>query len=124
VGGTRRRASAGVTAAQALEVQRRKHHELESRKLGIPGFETAGETVKKPALHVAITRYLEQIDALKKPSTHRKYEAVLNRFRIDGVRAKRILAAYDPDLGDRSCTPDLESHALAHKEHSAGPVIV
>jgi hypothetical protein len=29
VGGTRRRVSAGVTAAQALEVQRRKHHELE-----------------------------------------------------------------------------------------------
>jgi hypothetical protein len=80
VGGTRRRVSAGVTAAQALEVQRRKHHELEGRKLGIPGFETAGETIKKPALHVAITKYLEQIEALKKPNTHRKYEAVLNRF--------------------------------------------
>jgi hypothetical protein len=80
VGGTRRRVSAGVTAAQALEVQRRKHHELEGRKLGIPGFETAGETVKRPALHVAITKYLEQIEALKKPNTHRKYEAVLNRF--------------------------------------------
>jgi hypothetical protein len=49
-GGTRRRVSAGVTAAQALEVQRRKHHELEGRKLGIPGFETAGETVKKAVL--------------------------------------------------------------------------
>jgi Phage integrase, N-terminal SAM-like domain len=47
---------------------------------GIPGFETAGETVKKPALHVAISKYLEQIAALKKPNTHRKYEAVLNRF--------------------------------------------
>ena len=33
VGGTRRRVSAGVTAAQALEAQRRKHHELEGRKL-------------------------------------------------------------------------------------------
>src|SRR5216683_2182741 len=58
VSGTRRRVSAGVTAAQALEVQRRKHHEL----------------------HVAIAKYLEQIEALKKPNTHRKYEAVLNRF--------------------------------------------
>ncbi len=67
-GGTRRRVSAGVTAAQALEVQRRKHHELEGRKLGIPGFETAGETVKKPALHIAIAKYLEQIDALKSPT--------------------------------------------------------
>src|SRR5580693_2399806 len=38
VGGICRRVSAGVTAAQALEVQRRKHHELESRKLGIPGL--------------------------------------------------------------------------------------
>ena len=56
VGGTRRRVSAGVTAAQALEVQRRKHHELEGRKLGIPGFETAGEAVKKPGLHVAIAK--------------------------------------------------------------------
>ena len=34
----------------------------------------------KPALHVAITKYLEQIEVLKKPNTHRKYEAVLNRF--------------------------------------------
>jgi hypothetical protein len=79
-GGTRRRAGAGVTTAQALEAQRRKHHELEGRKLGIPGFETAGETIKKPPLHVAIVKYLEQIDALKKPNTHRKYEAVLKRF--------------------------------------------
>ena len=80
LGGTRRRAGAGVTTAQALEAQRRKRHELEGRKLGVPGFETAGEAVKKPPLHVAITKYLEQIDALKKHNTHRKYEAVLNRF--------------------------------------------
>jgi hypothetical protein len=43
MGGTRRRESAGVTTAQALEAQRRKRHELEGRKLGVPGFETAGE---------------------------------------------------------------------------------
>jgi hypothetical protein len=79
-GGTRRRVSAGVTAAQALEVQRRKHHELEGRKLGIPGFETAGETVKKPALHVAITKYLEQIEAAQKAQHSSQYAAVLNRF--------------------------------------------
>lgn len=80
VGGTRRREGAGVTAAQALEAQRRRRHELEGRKLGVPGFETAGEATKKAPLHIAITTYLEQIDALKKPNTHRKYEAVLNRF--------------------------------------------
>lgn len=78
--GKRRRESAGVTAAQALEAQRRKKHELEGRALGVPGFEQAGETPKKPALHVAVAKYLEQIEALKKPNTHRKYEAVLDRF--------------------------------------------
>ena len=51
VGDTRRRVSAGVTAAQALEVQGRKHYELEGRKLGIPGFETAVETVKTRRHH-------------------------------------------------------------------------
>ena len=55
-GGTRRRVSAGVTAAQALGVQRRKHHELEGRKLGIPGLKQPAETVKKPALIDAAQR--------------------------------------------------------------------
>ena len=53
-GGKRRRESAGVTAAQALEAQRRKRHELEGRKLGVPGFELAGEKPKTPALHIAV----------------------------------------------------------------------
>jgi hypothetical protein len=74
--GKRRRESAGITAAQALEAQRRKRHELEGRRLGIPGFEVAGEAPKAPALHIAIRDYLAQIEALKKPNTHRKYEAV------------------------------------------------
>ena len=60
MGGTRRREGAGVTAAQALEAQRRKRHELEGRNLGVPGFETAGEAIKKAPLHIAITKYLEQ----------------------------------------------------------------
>lgn len=79
-GGKRRRESAGVTAAQALEAQRRKRHQLEGRQLGVPGFELAGETPKLPALHIAVRDYLAQIEALKKPNTHRKYEAVLGRF--------------------------------------------
>ena len=90
-GGKRRRESAGVTAAQALEAQRRKRHELEGRKLGVPGFETAGETVKKPALHVAVNKYLEQIEALKKPKTHRKYEAVLKRLKVDDRKSAMAL---------------------------------
>jgi hypothetical protein len=80
MGGKRRRASAGITAAQALEAQRRKTHELEGRERGLPGFEQAGETIKKPPLHVAVRKYLERIAASKKPNTHRKQEAVLDRF--------------------------------------------
>ena len=78
-GGTRRRASAGVTTAQALEAQRRKRHELEGRKLGVPGFETAGETEEAtpPRCHREISGPDRRAE---KPNTHRKYEAVLNRF--------------------------------------------
>jgi hypothetical protein len=56
VGGTRRREGAGVTAAQALGAQRRKRHELEGWKLGVPGFPTASETFKKPALRVTVKK--------------------------------------------------------------------
>ena len=42
VGGTRRRVSAGVTAAQALEEQRRKRHELEGQNWVSP-------SLKRPA---------------------------------------------------------------------------
>src|SRR5689334_7692130 len=111
-GGKRRRESAGVTAAQALEAQRRKRHELEGRKLGVPGFETAGETVKKPALHVAVNKYLEQIEALKKPNTHRKYEAVLERF-LDYYR--------DRDSIDAISADDLTGFVVSlKKDHSLG----
>jgi hypothetical protein len=111
-GGKRRRESAGVTAAQALEAQRRKRHELEGRKLGVRGFETAGETGKKPALHVAVNKYLEQIEALKKPNTHRKYEAVLWRF-LDYFR--------DRDSIDAISADDLTGFVVSlKKDHSLG----
>ena len=111
-GGKRRRESAGVTAAQALEAQRRKRHELEGRKLGVPGFETAGEIVKKPALHVAVDKYLKQIEALKKPNTHRKYEAVLNRF-LDFFRDRDSIDAISGD--------DLTDFAVSlKKDHGLG----
>jgi integrase len=112
VGGRRRREGAGVTAAQALEAQRRKRHELEGRSLGVPGFEKAGETVKKPALHVAVSRYLEQIEALKKPNTHRKYEAVLKRF-LDFFR--------DRDSIDTISGDDLTRFVVSlKKDHGLG----
>jgi integrase len=111
-GGKRRRESAGVTAAQALEAQRRKRHELEGRKLGVPGFEAAGETVKKLPLHVAINKYLEQIEALKKPNTHRKYEAVLKRF-LDYFRDRDSIGAISAD--------DLTGFVVSLKrDHSLG----
>ena len=69
-----------ATLAQVLEAQKRKRHELEGRKLGISGFEKAGEQVKNPPLHVAVSRYLTQVETLKKPNTLRKYRAVLDRF--------------------------------------------
>jgi hypothetical protein len=53
---------------------------LEGRKLGVPGFETGVEATKKQPLHIAITKHLEQDRRAEKPNTHRKCEAVLNRF--------------------------------------------
>src|SRR6201997_571191 len=112
VGGMRRREGAGVTAAQALEAQRRKRHELEGRKLGVPGFETAGETGKKPALHLAVNKYLEKIEALKKTNTHRKFEAVLYRF-PDYFR--------DRDSIDAISVADLTGFVVSlKKDHSLG----
>jgi integrase len=112
VAGKRRRESAGVTAAQALEAQRRKRHELEGRKLGVSGFELAGETPKTPALHVAVHKYLSQIEALKKPNTHRKYEAVLERF-LEFFRDKESI--------DQIGAEDLTRYIIAlKKDHNLG----
>jgi len=44
-------------------------HELEGRKLGVPGFELAGETPKLPVLRVGVRNYLARIKALQKPNT-------------------------------------------------------
>jgi len=76
--GRRKRQAAGGTAAEALEMVRRKKHTLEGRALGVEG-EPEGEE-KRSALHVAVKHYLETIKALKKPNTLRKYRAVLQRF--------------------------------------------
>jgi hypothetical protein len=109
VGGTRRREGAGVTATQALEAQRRKRHELEGRNAS-PGLK-AGETIKKPPLHVAVTRYLEQIEALKKPNTHRKYEAVLERF-VGFFRDRDSMDAISGDDLTRFVVSLKKDHAL------------
>ena len=118
VGGARRREGAGVTAAQALEAQRRKRHELEGRNLGVPGFEKAGETVKKPPLNVAVANYLEQIEALKKPNTHRKYEAVLERF-LDFFRDRDSIDAISSDDLTRFVVTLKKDHGLGIQHDSA-----
>jgi hypothetical protein len=48
---------------------RMRCHELEGRKLGVPGFELAGETPKLPVLRVGVRNYLARIKALQKPNT-------------------------------------------------------
>ena len=135
VGGRRRRESAGITSAQALEAQRRKKHELEGRALGVPGFEQAGEMPKKPPLHVAVARYLEQIEALKKPNTHRKYAAVLGRFldffrdhhTIDSISAEdltqfMVVLKKDHHLGSNTVLHNAVIVAQFLKRHGRGGI--
>jgi hypothetical protein len=122
-GGTRRREGAGVTAAQALEAQRRKRHELEGRKLGVPGFEAAGETPRKAPLHVAVNNYLEQIEALKKPNTHRKYEAVLGRF-LDFFRDRDSIDAISGDDLTRFAVTLKKDHGLGSNTILHNAVII
>jgi hypothetical protein len=80
--GRRRRQPAGNTAAQAMEEQRRKRHELEAHALGFaPRIGTSDvSAAEPPTIRKLIDRYLDQIKTLKKPNTHRKYDAVLARF--------------------------------------------
>jgi integrase len=78
--GKRRREAAGVTTADALETARRRKHVLEGRALGLERYAANEEEAKHTPLHVAVKRYLELVEGLKKPNTLRKYKAVLNRF--------------------------------------------
>jgi len=81
--GRRRRQPAGNTAAQAMEEQRRKRHELEAHALGFAprnGTSEVAAAAEPPTVRKLIDRYLDQIKTLKKPNTHRKYDAVLTRF--------------------------------------------
>jgi hypothetical protein len=67
--GKRRRAKAGVMIAQAQEAQRRKRHELEGRKLGVPGYDAPSPAPEAQPLASAVTQYLEHVETLKKPNT-------------------------------------------------------
>src|SRR5438093_3698692 len=115
--GKRRRAAAGITATEALDAARRKKHQLEGRALGIAGYQEEEETKKSP-LHVAIKRYLELVEGLKKPNTLRKYKAVLNRFSeffLNKASAQSITA---DDLNDFMVhlkkTHELDKNTVIH----------
>ncbi len=78
-GGRRRRQAAGVTVPQVLEAVKRKKHGLEATALGIQGYPTEEKSERMP-LHLAVKRYLESTEELKKRSTLTKYRTVLRRF--------------------------------------------
>jgi hypothetical protein len=60
------------------------------------------------SLHVAVRKYLAQIEALKKPNTHRKYEAVIERF-IEFFRDKESM--------DQIGAADLTRYIIALKKY-------
>ena len=98
--GKRKRQAAGATTAEAQEAARRRKHLLEGKALGFEAYAAAEEEVKRTPLHIALQRYLEVVETLKKPNTLRKYKAVLNRFldySPDRSTAKGISAG---DLND------------------------
>src|SRR6202795_5078496 len=80
--GKRMRLPAGRTVSQALEAQHIKLAELAATEVGIlQRYKPSHTPEPKPMrLSASIRRYLDQIDALKKPNTYRKYDAVLTRF--------------------------------------------
>jgi len=95
-GGKRKRQAAGVTTAEALEAARRRKHVLEGRALGVEGYAGPDEETKRAPLHVAVTRYLDVVEGLKKPNTLRKYKAVLNRF-VDYFSDRTSAQSITPD---------------------------
>ena len=118
--GSRRREQAGSTVAQALEVQRRKKHQIDGLVLGLVS------TRKPPvppvmidsarSLRTLIDRYLDQVDALKKPNTYRKYEAVLDRF-AEHFKGRQFEGISTDELDDfvvRLKKSGMESNTVLH----------
>ena len=102
--GKRKRQAAGATVADAQEAARRRKHILEGRALGVEGYAAADEENRRTPLHVAVKRYLEVVEGLKKPNTLRKYKAVLNRF----------LDFFSDRTAARSITPDDLNQFMVH----------
>ena len=77
--GKRKRQAAGATTADALEAARRRKHIMEGKALGMESEIALEEETKRAPLHLAVKRYLEVVEGLKKPNTLRKYKAVWRR---------------------------------------------
>lgn len=73
-----------------------KKHLLEGKALGIAAYAN-DEDEKRTPLHLAVKRYLEIVEALKKPNTLRKYRSVLNRFLEYFSNNKTTLPSITPD---------------------------
>jgi len=78
--GKRKREAAGLTVADALNAARRRRHALEGKKLGIEAYVISEEEPKRLPLYLAVKRYLDVVEELKKPNTLRRYRSVLKRF--------------------------------------------
>ncbi len=94
--GKRKRQAAGATTADALEAARRRKHAMEGKALGIESESALEEETKRAPLHLAVKRYLEVVEGLKKPNTLRKYKAVLNRF-LDYFSDRSNAKSISPD---------------------------
>lgn len=119
-GRKRCRETGGTTVAQVLEVQRRKKHQIDGLALGLvstrrtPATPVPIDTGR--SLRTLIDRYLDQVDALKKPNTYRKYEAVLDRF-ADHFKDRQFEAISVDELNDfvvRLKKSGMESNTVLH----------
>ena len=107
--GKRRREAGGQTVAEVLNAARRKKHQLEGKALGLSSNADEPEPKRSP-LHLAVKRYLEVVEALKKPNTLRKYRAVLERFS----------EFFTPQTTPQSIKPDDLNQFMVHlkKKHN------
>ena len=72
---------------------------------------------------MAVANYLEQIEALKKPNTHRKYEAVLERF-LDFFRDRDSIDAITSDDLTRFVVTLKKDHGLGSNTILHNAVII
>jgi integrase len=109
-GGKRKREAGGGTASDALEVARRRKHQLEAKALGLA--QDPAEEISRTPLHIAVKRYLDVVEGLKKPNTLRKYKAVLMRF----------LEFFSDRTTAKSITPDDLNDYMVHlkRKHNLG----